>query len=158
MIFLRDANESDLPLILAWRSQEKVYQGFYQQKAPLEWEEHKNWWASRNSGWKEFIIVLVEDTEMRDVGVVTIGQLDHWSPELGVMIGEVSLWNKGLGTEIIKITLEWLQEYAMSHHHITACHTTILDNNIASIKLFKKCGFERLGVAREGESWYQKQL
>ena len=102
MILLRDANKSDLPLIMAWRSNPLIYQGFYQQTEPLRWEEHLAWWESRNKDWREFIIVLVEDTEMRDVGVVTIGQLDHWSPEAGVLLGEVSLWGKGIGTQAVR--------------------------------------------------------
>ena len=153
MIHLRIAHEGDLPLIMAWRNQEKVYQGFYTQKEPLRWEEHKNWWASRNKDWREFIIVLIENTEMRDVGVVTIGQLDHWSPEIGYFIGEVSLWGSGLGKQAVFLGLEWLKQQGKEY-----ARTTILDNNTRSIKLAKSLGFKRLGKARVGESWYQLKI
>jgi len=153
MIFIRDATLADRVLVMAWRSNPLVYAGFYQQKTPLKWEEHKNWWAGRNQDWREFIIVLVEGTEMRDVGVVTISQLDHWSPEVGYFIGEVSLWGKGIGREAVSLALDWIKRYNKEY-----CHTTILDNNLRSIGLIKSLGFKKLGEAREGESWYQRKL
>jgi len=153
MLFLRYANESDLPLIMAWRSNPLCYAGFYQQKKPLRWEEHYSWWHSRNKDWREFMIVLAEGIVMREVGIVTIGQLDHWSPEIGYYIGEVSLWGKGFGKEAVSLALDWLKEHGKEY-----CHTTIMDDNERSIQLIKSLRFEYLGKAREGESWYQRRL
>ena len=153
MLFLRKANEADLPLIMSWRSNPLVYQGFYSQRKPLEWAEHYQWWESRNKDWREFIIVLIEGTHMREIGIVTIGQLDHWSPEIGFFIGEVSLWGRGIGKKAVSLGLDWLKEYGKEY-----CHTTILDDNKRSIRLIKSLGFTRLGKARENESWYQKRL
>ncbi len=153
MILLRKTTEADKALIMAWRSNTLVYAGFYSQKSPLKWEENKNWWASRNKDWREFIIVLVEGTEMRDVGVVTIGQLDHWSPEIGYFVGEVSLWGKGVGKEAVKLVLGWLKGQGKEY-----CHTTVLKDNKRSLNLLKRLGFKVLGNAREGEVWLQKKL
>lgn len=153
MILLREATNSDMALVMAWRSNPLVYQGFYSQKKPLEWEEHKSWWLSRNRDWKEFIVVLAEDGCMRDIGVVTIGQLDHWSPEVGYFIGEVSLWGKGYGKESVRLSLEWLKAHGKMY-----CHTTVLVKNTRSLSLLRSLGFEYLDKAREGEVWLQKQL
>lgn len=87
------------------------------------------------------------------IGVVTVGQLDHYEPEIGYYIGEVSLWGKGYGREAVRLGLEYIKEYGRGY-----CHTTILDSNQRSVKLIKSLGFKRLGKAREGESWYQKKL
>lgn len=153
MIFLRNATEADLPLIMAWRNQEKVYQSFYTQRQPLTWEEHYSWWQSRNKDWREFLIVLVEGTQERDIGIVTIGQLEHWSPEIGYALGEVSLWGRGYGKEAVKLACDWLRMMDKEY-----CHTTIKDDNLRSIRLIKSLGFKKLGKAREGESWYQRKL
>jgi len=149
MILLRFATEADLPLMLAWRSQEKVYQGFYTQREPLKWEEHIHWFKGRNQDWVTFIIIY----ETRPVGVVVIGQLDHWSPEIGYYVGEVSLWGKGIGKEAVKSALSWIKSGGKEY-----AHTTILDNNKRSISLIKSLGFKKFGKAREGESWYQRKL
>jgi len=135
--------------MLAWRSNPDIYQGFVTQNSPLFWEEHIAWWQSRPETWRSFIILY----EGRPVGVVTIGQLEHWSPEIGYYIGEVSLWGKGLGKEAVSLALQWLKEHGKHY-----AHTTILDNNKRSIKLVKSLGFKWLGKARDGESWYQIKL
>ena len=111
MIILREATKADLPLIMAWRSNPLCYSGFYQQTEPLKWDEHINWWQSRNQDWREFIIIY----ETRDVGIVTIGQLDHWSPEIGYFVGEVSLWGKGIGKQAVSLALDWLREYGKEY-------------------------------------------
>ena len=85
--------------------------------------------------------------------MVNIGQLDHWSPEIGYFVGEVSLWGKGVGKEAVRQSLGWLKEYGKEY-----AHTTILDNNTVSIKLIESLGFKKFGKARECESWYQKKL
>ena len=69
-ILLRDAAEADLPLMMAWRSHPLIYQGFFVQRALLIWEEHLNWWRSRSNNRRDFIIVAIEDTYSRDIGVI----------------------------------------------------------------------------------------
>ena len=153
MLYLREANDSDLELTMAWRSNPDIYQGFYQQKAPLTWDEHLNWWKSRNQNWRTFIIVLVSAYRSRNIGVINIGQLDHWSPEIGWYIGEVSLWNKGYGKKAVKLGLNWLRERGYKF-----CHTTIKIENGASAKLAWGVGFQMQSGAREGEVWLTKSL
>lgn len=149
MLYLREATNPDLELIMAWRSNPLVYEGFYQQVEPLKWEEHITWWESRNKDWREFIIVFND----RDVGVVTIGQLDHWNPEIGYFIGEVSLWGQGVGKEAVQSAMDWLKDKGYEY-----CHTTVLKSNSRSLNLLKGFGFQVLGDAREKELWLTKRL
>lgn len=149
MIYLRSLGEKDYPLTLAWRSNPLVYQGFYQQEEPLKWGEHISWLESRNKDWRNFI-VMYED---RPVGVVTIGQLDHWEPELGWYIGEVSLWGCGVGKEAVRLGLDYLRERGYK-----SCHTTIPKNNTRCLALVKSLGFEITGEAREDEVWIRLKL
>ena len=152
-MILRLITEADLPLILAWRSNPLCYQGFVTQKSPLVWEEHLSWWRGRNQDWRTFLVLVIEDDVERPVGLVNIGQLDHWSPELGYTIGEVSLWGKGIGKEAVRLGMEWLKSHGKQY-----CHTTIRDDNKRSIRLIKSLGFTKLGRAREGESWWHKKI
>ncbi len=153
MILLRKATDADLPLIMAWRSNPLNYQGYYSQTQPLFWGEHLNWWKSRPSSWKEFIVVLSEGTTMRDIGIVQIGQLEHWSPEIGYTIGNPTDQGKGYGTEAVRQVIDWLKEQGYQY-----CHTTIKDDNKASIKLIRNLGFKRGDIAREGEHWYHRRI
>ncbi len=134
---------------MAWRSNPLIYQGFYTQKSPLMWDEHIKWIKSRNQDWRMFIIMLND----RRVGVVTIGQLDHWCPEIGYYIGEISLWNMGYGYKAVELAAEHLNGLGKAY-----CHTTVLKHNKASLRLLEKLGFEIMGDAREGEVWLTKKL
>ena len=146
---LVDATEKDLPLMLAWRSNPLVYQGFYQQDSPLVWEGHVQWFRERPSSWRSFIILYDE----RPVGVVTIGQLEHFSPEIGYYIGETTLWGKGIGREAVRLGLEFIKEQGKEY-----CHTTVLMRNERSVRLLNSLGFKTLGNARKGEIWMAKEL
>ncbi len=148
-IYLRPLTENDYPLTMAWRSNPLVYQGFYSQKKPLEWEEHINWIHSRNQDWRNFIIMYND----RPVGVAIVCQLDHWSPEIGYYIGEVSLWGKGICTEAVRLLLQYVKNYGRDY-----CHTTILKSNKRALCLAEKLGFKKLGDARKGEIWLDLKL
>ena len=151
-LILKEAEYEDLPLMMSWRSNPLIYKGFYQQASPLYWDEHLAWFKSRNSDWRTFICFYDD----RPIGVVTIGQLDHWSPEIGYYIGEVSLHGKGVGTEAVRLGIEWVRGLGLAH--VTHIHTTIKDDNIGSIKIMKKLGFKKGMEARKGEHYWVRKL
>lgn len=146
---LRPLTEADYPLTMAWRSNPLVYGGFYSQTRPLLWEEHIAWIKARNQDWRNLIIVY----EDRPVGVITICQLDHWEPEVGIYIGEVSLWGQGVGKEAVMQGLEYIKSQGKQ-----SCHTTILKSNERALRLAKSLGFKKAGDAREGEVWLRLLL
>ena len=152
IVLLRKATDNDLGLIFNWRNKPEVWQGFYTQNKEnraLTWAEHWAWWISRNKDWRTFII----EYDGSPVGVITVGDLDSWIPELGWYVGEVNLWGKGIGKEAVRLGLEYIKSEGKEY-----AHTTILDNNERSIRLAKSLGFKRFGKARPGESWYQVKL
>ena len=153
-MYLRKAEYNDLPLMMAWRSNPLVYKGFYTQTKPLEWEEHINYWNSRNQDWHLFIVMYEE----RPIGIVGIGQTDHWSPEIGYTIGEVSLWGKGLGRKAVNLGIEWLRNHSRTNKHIVAFHTTIPKDNKRGLRLAKSLGLKISGDARKGEYWLTGKL
>jgi len=148
-VLLREATESDLELIMAWRSNPVIYEGFYSQIKSLTWEEHLNWWETQNKDAKVFIVIF----EGRKVGVVRVNCLSHWAPEIGWYIGEVSLWGKGIGKEAVRLGLDYIKSQGKEY-----ARTTILDSNERGIRLAKSLGFEKLSKAREKESWWQIKL
>ncbi len=148
-IYLRPLTEADRPLTMAWRSNPLVYQGCYTQKQPLTWEEHTQWIKSRNQDWRNFIVMYND----RPVGVITIAQLDHWQPEIGWYIGEVSLWGNGIGKEAVRLGLAYIRTQGKE-----SCHTTIKESNERSLRLAQSLGFKIVGKAREGELWVNVKL
>ena len=155
IVILREATSNDLELVLAWRNNPLIWQGLYQQSRenrPLTWEEHYNWWHSRYN-WKTFIIQLNDNITTRDIGYISISQLDYWSPEIGLSIGETTLWGRGIGKQALTLGTQWVREKGYKY-----TSTTILDNNERSKALFLSLGYERIAGARPEESLYRKKL
>lgn len=144
---------SDYPLILAWRNTPLVYEGFYSQKVPIDWETHLNWWLARNKDWKSWMIMFSEDVWVRPIGEVRATQMDNWNPEVNIFIGETPLWGKGVGLSALKLLLDTLKSMGYKN-----THTTIRNDNERAIGLFEAWGFLRVCDAREGESRYEKKL
>ncbi len=109
------------------------------------------WFRSRNQDWRTFIIET--EVDPRPIGVLTIGQLDYWEFEIGVLIGELSLWGKGYAKQAVNLGLEYGKSLGKKYSR-----TTILDSNEASIHLFGSLGYVKMCVARLGESLYRKWL
>ena len=155
-VLLRKALESDLRLILSWRNNPEVYRGFYTQgylkKGLLTWGEHLSWWHSRLS-WKIWMVQVSDSRNLRDVGVVSMAQLDCWRPQIGIYIGEVTLWGQGIGRKALTLALDWLKMW--QYYQVW---TTILKDNTRAVAMFESAGFYRVGEGREGEWEYRKKL
>ena len=138
--------------MMAWRSHPKLYQNFYIQDEPLDWEGHVNWWNSRGNR-RDWIIVVNTDGRWRDVGIIALFNLDEWYPEVNTWVGEVTFWGNGVATEAVQFALDWLDS-----HNFSGATAKIFNKNKASQSVFKKVGFQRVGDARENESEYRIEL
>ncbi len=154
-VSLRPMTDKDLELIMVWRSNPDIYgKGAYTQRAPLVWEEHYTWFATRGHWWKFFVIVVDDEkTRPRDVGIVNFGQLDNWNPEYNYYLGEASLWGQGVGKQALSLGIEWLKR-----HGYCKLHTTVKDDNERSMGIMTSLGFVKTGPARVGESCWEMVL
>lgn len=148
-VLLRESCDADASLILAWRTIPQVYAGLYTQSRTnhvINWDEHWCWWKTPRN-WKIFIIQVNDGVFTRDVGYLNITQLEHWRPEFGITVGETTLWGQGVAREALLLGIKWLKE-----HGYTRVHTSILDNNERTLRLFKGLGFRVMGPARKDET------
>lgn len=150
-VSLHPATKKDMLQIWKWRQDPKVFSGLYTQSIEnrsLSWEEHSKWWT-KHSHWKRFIIRV----DGVSVGWLYISLLEYWSPEIGLGIGETSMWGKGIAKQALLLALQYLRDNGYRY-----THTTILDANIRSQKLFESCGYHKGERSRPGESWWFKDL
>jgi RimJ/RimL family protein N-acetyltransferase len=125
---------ADLELVLAWRSNPKIYRHFRRQNAPLNWESHLLWYESRKANRHDFIIHY----ENRRVGVVSITATE----EISIYIGDFSAHRHGVATA----ALGWICKRFESRSPLIA---EIHKDNSPSRRLFEGCGFQQRG--RDGE-------
>ena len=73
----------------------------------------------------------------------------HLRAGIGIIIKNPLDRNKGIGAE----ALELLINYAFSVLDLRQVYANILEDNAASIHLFEKLGFERVGVKKDWIRW-----
>ena len=155
-VVLRLATEDDYGLMLKWRNDPEIMRACYSQKDghKISWSEHLNWIKSRNQDFRIYMIWAGEDENiLQRVGVINLGQLDHWEPEHGILIGEKSFWGKGIAPQATLLMHEKLKSWGYEYVRLT-----IMDNNHKTVGYLTSMGFKRVGEARPGESLYRLKL
>lgn len=127
----------DLELLLAWRSNPRIYEHFRRQDGPLEWGAHVEWFANRDPDRRDWVIRY----NGRRVGAVYVTTND----EIGVYVGETSAWGQG----IAKAALEAAVNRIPDRRPLTA---QIHEDNDTSQQLFVTVGFKQ--HARDGD-WFE---
>lgn len=120
--------ETDLELVLAWRSNPKIYRHFRRQDSPLNWESHVSWYESRPTGRYDFII----EYEGRRVGVVSIDTM----AKISIYLGDFSARGQGVATAALK----WLCKRFEDRTPLVA---EVHESNEPSKQLFEGCGFQQ---------------
>lgn len=121
----RPVQIEDLELLLAWRSNPEVYEHFREQTAPLSWDDHLSWFASRETDRHDYVIGY----KGRRVGSINLSPDSY----VGVFIGEVDLWGEGIGSAAV----EWICQ----RHSREEFYAEIHETNTQSRRLFEDCGF-----------------
>nr|WP_299068895.1 GNAT family N-acetyltransferase [uncultured Allomuricauda sp.] len=87
------------------------------------------------------------DMEDRCIGLIDLFDFDPKNRRagIGIVISNSENRNKGLGAEAITL----LSNYAFSTLDLHQLYANILSDNSASIHLFEKLGFDKVGLKRE---------
>lgn len=79
----------------------------------------------------------VETIDGEHIGNCSCVDIDGVSAEIGIMIGNRFYWDKGYGSEAIRILVDYIfRESKLSHIYLKT-----LDWNLRAQKCFEKCGF-----------------
>ena len=105
---------------------------------------------------QEHIFTIVECATDRPVGRCLLFAIDavNRSAMLGIVIGEKSAWNQGLGTEATRLLLD----YAFNLLNLHSVMLGTFEFNRRAIRVYEQVGFQKIGVRREariiaGKAW-----
>ena len=143
---LREVEEGDLELLLAWAHISQIwrYLPTSRKGESLTWEKHRLWW-DRLRNRLDWMIIYQE----RRVGVLHITGLDSIEPEIGLYIGETTLWGQGVGKRALSLGIEKAKELG-----IEKLQAMIHPKNCRSVRLFQSLGFKKTGKGRKGQDCY----
>lgn len=145
-VYLRPISSEDTELILKWRNSDAVRPYFIYQK-PFTREGHLRWLKTmiETGNGYQFIVCTVDYDQ--PIGCTYLRDYDRENQkiEYGVFLGSDEVKGKGIGTEILGLTLR----FAFEELHVHKVFARVFSDNNASIKSFLKCGFEKEAYLRD---------
>lgn len=132
----------DLPILMAWRADAEIIQ--YMPTAQMDivdWEHEVEWYTKNIGlpGHHYWITTLRFSLEWgpRPIGMT---HFNDRTGEVGLFIGEKSLWHKGIGKAVLSLALRKI-DLLCSPLATDDIFAMIHPGNMASLRLFESLGF-----------------
>jgi RimJ/RimL family protein N-acetyltransferase len=142
---LRPLDEGDLPRFVEWFADDEVTRWLSDINEPPTLEEEYEWYDGRRSD-PDSVMWAIETKDGELVGSTEL----RLSParrkaELGIVIGEKQKWDGGLGTDTIRLVLD----YAFGELDLNRVELTTAEENARAIRCYERIGFVREGLKRQ---------
>ena len=139
-VYIRPITEEDTDLIIAWRNSDAVRPYFIYQK-PFTREGHREWLETMIGTGRAYQFIVCTIEEDKPIGCTYLRDYDRENKkiEYGVFLGSDDVKGKGIGTEILRLTLR----FAFDKLHVHKVFARAFADNRASIGSFLKGGFAK---------------
>jgi RimJ/RimL family protein N-acetyltransferase len=140
-----------LPLYTRWRNDFWVQRTFGDQPSPVTRERREKWLDDVMSSTGDFWFTVYERVgeELIPIGIADLFNVDFRFSvaQFGMMIGEASSRGKGLGTEVVRLMLD----YAFTALGLSNVMLTVAEYNLAGRRAYEKAGFKEMGRRRQAD-------
>lgn len=146
---LRSAERSDLEKFMEWINDPEVTEGLTL-FLPMSSVDEEKWFETvmqRPQEEKPLVIDMKEGSTWRLIGNSSFFDFD-WvarSAEVGIMIGEKSIWNRGYGTEVMTLLLR----HGFRTLNLNRVYLRVYAENKRAIRTYEKVGFLHEGSLRQ---------
>jgi diamine N-acetyltransferase len=147
-VFLRPVEPADATKLMVWENNPAHWKVTdtevpFSMHAILQLIEQQQ--HIRSTGQLRLIICLNDSKEA--VGAIDLYDADfrHGKAAVGILIGDKADRHKGYASESLELMIEYARVILALHN----LYCSIQADNMESVKLFEKCGFERTGVRKE---------
>lgn len=146
-IYLRKLKLEDFNAVVDWSRDDRFCEANGWQKNRDHLELFK-WWERCVTNQQKDMIRLGIEYKNRLIGYADLAEFINNSAEIGIAIGDSTLWNNGIGTQMIKKLLN----YANEQFGVTTFYGKTYETNHRSRKMMEKVGFTE--ESREGTELY----
>jgi len=143
-VVLRPLTERDLRRCVRWFSDPQVSH-FLGRTSRVTLAEEERWFREYARKADEQIFAI--EVDGKHVGNVGLHKVDrtHRKADLGILIGESTLWSRGFGTDAVRAALR----YAFGALRLHKVSLDVLEYNHRAIRAYEKVGFVREGLHRQ---------
>lgn len=152
LVRLRTLEPSDAERLHTWINDPDVREHLAV-RYPMSMANEVDWVASNKTvsyGNALFAVDTVADG--RHIGCVDIRTptgAENRKGELGLMVGDKSVWGQGYGTDVVRTACR----FGFDEMNLNRIELWVHGNNERAIHVYETVGFVREGVARQG--WYK---
>ena len=146
LVRLRAYEKSDADALFRWFSDEEVTRWLGPPNFPSRTQQEKFIELAQASGEdaKYFAIETLDGKLVGDTGLRFIDWKSR-KAEFFITIGEKQFWDKGFGTDALRIVIR----LAFEKMNLNRLWLTVLADNPRAIRCYEKCGFVREGLLRQ---------
>jgi RimJ/RimL family protein N-acetyltransferase len=149
-IRLRRDERTDLPKFVEWLNDPDVRR-FISVNLPISQANEEGWFEGmlkRQPEEQPFAIEIRDGDAWRLVGNCGFFEIDRFarSAEVGILIGDKSCWNKGYGTEVMRLLLR----IGFQTLNLNRVYLRVDQGNKGGIRAYEKAGFQHEGSFRQG--------
>lgn len=150
---LREITPADCKKLKKWSEDEEL-KSFMGGTLPFRPEEELEKYGELRRGWNcvAFGIVTKAGELIGDIYLVHITWRNR-NAELVVRVGEKSFWDKGYGTDAIKVLLNM----AFSRMNLKRIYLRVYVSNRRAIRCYEKCGFVKEGMLSRTDKEHGKR-
>jgi RimJ/RimL family protein N-acetyltransferase len=146
LIVLRAVERDDLPNFVRWLNDETVLE-YFGQILPLSLEQEEQWYEGTLQA--SSVCAFSVEFEGQHVGGAGLNQIQarHRSAEVGLFIGVPGLWDRGLGSDVMRALLH----YGFQQLNLHRIYLRVFSENRRAVHLYEKLGFQHEGLWRQAE-------
>ena len=146
---LRGMERTDMPKSFEWINDPDVNDGL-DIHLPMSMRDEEQWYeqmAQRDQAEKPMAIDMRDGDGWKLIGNCGVFNIEWMNrcAELGIVIGEKSVWNQGYGTE----TMQLLLQHGFETLNLNRIYLRVYSTNPRAIRSYEKAGFILEGTLRE---------
>jgi RimJ/RimL family protein N-acetyltransferase len=156
-IRFRGVEREDLPTFVRWLNDPDVIQGILVHN-PISQADEENWFERMIKRPQDEHVLGIEAMDPEKdggaaswklIGTFAFNDIDwhNGSAEFGILIGEKSYWNRGYGTEAVRL----LAQHGFKTLNLHRIFLHVFENNPGAIRAYEKAGFVHEGRERQAE-------
>jgi diamine N-acetyltransferase len=143
-VALAPMRREHLPLILRWNNDFEVTRttSFVR---PLTLQALEQYYQNSTTASDEVHFTIYDRATLRPIGGVNLYDITERTATFAISIGEKSCWDKGYGTEVTRLMLD----YGFNDLGLHNILLTVYSFNERGIRAYRRAGFREIGRRRE---------